>query len=110
MINVTKSTADTYYLCGPEFEWAKVIVCPEGDLLIQGDYGYFAYSWRSFGPDFKAFLSDITPEYVFQKFDNNATYLFKKGLPKHVKVPVIAILLKLKSVLVDEMAIENAVK
>ena len=54
-----------------------------GDLFINSDWGFFGYSWRSFGTDFKKFLQTCNSEYLVGKFGINYREVSGKKLPPH---------------------------
>lgn len=70
---LTKTTCEKYHFDSDNHSWTTFIISDTGDLYIYGDWGYYCYSWRAFGKDFKNFLIDITPEYLLSKIESNAS-------------------------------------
>ena len=91
-MHIQKDTAETFYINDPESTYGTFCFNTSGDLFLNSDYGYYCYSWRAFGTDFKKFLSGLNPEYVFDKFDTNAHHLMKKAFPNIAKNQLLALL------------------
>lgn len=93
MNEVTKiDDAKTYYISHPEYSYGIFCFNSKGDLFLNSDWGMYGFAWRAYGEDFKKFLSNTNADYIFDKFDTNTRYLFAKGLPKHVRKPVTALI------------------
>lgn len=71
MESVIKDTASQWYITVVGHSWATFTFSPKGDFFIHSDWGYWAFNWRSFGSDFKAFLSRIGTEYLIDKIETN---------------------------------------
>jgi hypothetical protein len=102
-VTVRKDSAATYYISHPEFSYGIFCFNDKGDLFVNSDWGMYGYAWRSYGDDFKAFLAQTNPEYVFTKFDTNSHYSYRKGIPKHCQKPVTELLRAFINVLKDEL-------
>jgi len=89
---VKVDNAKTYYISHPNYSYGIFCFNSTGDLFLNSDWGMYGFAWRHYGDDFKTFLSKTNAEYVLGKFDLNTRYLFSKGLPKHVVVPVTALI------------------
>lgn len=91
-IKVKRESAQTVYISHPDYSYGIFCFNESGDLFLNSDWGMYGYAWRHYGGDFKKFLSGLNAPYVYDKFDSNTRYLFSKGLPKHTRKPVEALL------------------
>lgn len=71
----------------PESSYGIFCFNEAGDLFLSSDWGFYGYSWRSFGSEpFRDWLSDIGEDYVINKFENTVYNMgIKKGIPSPVK-------------------------
>jgi hypothetical protein len=99
MSEVKISDAKVYFIRMDDGNYGIFCFNDHGDLFLSSDYGMYGFAWRSFGGNFKEFLSGLGSDYLFSKFEMNHMYLNKKGLPKHVRVPVMALYEEFKRVL-----------
>lgn len=103
-VTIKKDSATTYYIRHPEASYGIFCFNDKGDLFLNSDWGMYGFAWRSYGDDFKVFLSKTNPDYIYDKFESNCMYLFKKGLPKHTRKPVT----KLLQAFIDKLKSEIA--
>lgn len=97
---ITTDYAETVTIRTKEHSYGIFCYNSKGDLFLSSDWGMYGYAWRSWGAgSFESFLKQVNPEYVFEKFDGNTRYLFKGGLPKHVRPHVEALVKELISYL-----------
>ncbi|MDV3662451.1 hypothetical protein CMU51_00045 [Elizabethkingia anophelis] len=67
-MNITIDTAKTIQIDHPEASYGIFCFNTVGDLFITSDWGFYAYSWRSFGKQsFESFLSKCNSEYLMGK-------------------------------------------
>lgn len=69
-MTLTKRTSEQYHIELPGQSFTSITICELGDLFIDGDWGYYCYSWRAFGKSFKEFLSDLGIDYLIAKFES----------------------------------------
>lgn len=98
-VMVKRNTAETMYIRKDGASYGIFCYNEVGDLFLNSDWGMYSFAWRSFGASFKEFLKHADPEYIFDKFDTNSRYLYSKGLPKHVRKPVIELLQEFQNAL-----------
>ena len=91
-ITIKIDSATTVYIHTKDFSYGIFCFNEKGDLFLNSDWGMYGFAWRSYGDDFKKFLSQTNADYIFDKFDTNTRCLFSKGLPKHVRKPVVGLL------------------
>jgi len=91
-VKIIADPAETVYISTKDHSYGIFCYNSKGDLFLSSDWGMYGFAWRSFGDNFKRFLSGCNADYIFDKFDLNTKYLFTKGLPKHVRPHVIALL------------------
>jgi hypothetical protein len=92
-IKVITDKAETVYISHQKYSYGIFCYNSKGDLFLSSDWGMYGFAWRHYGSGaFSDFLAQTNPEYIFNKFESNHMYLFHKGLPKHVKKPVTALL------------------
>lgn len=68
---VTKSQVDLYNIRGLHGAWANIVVIPRGDyveLIIDSDFGAFAYAYFCHGGNYKQFLISCDFDYLMRKF------------------------------------------
>lgn len=70
-IKVNKSTAVVYHINHPDASYGIFCLNDKGDLFINSDYGFYGYAWRSYGPDFRAFLAQLNTDYLIGKLEIN---------------------------------------
>jgi hypothetical protein len=70
-MTLTKRNCEQYQIELPGESFTRITICESGDLFIDGDWGYYCYSWRAFGKSFKEFLSDLGPDYLIVKFESH---------------------------------------
>lgn len=77
--NVTKSVSESYKL---KFEngmdYAKFTIDESGSFSCQSSFGNFAYTWHSFGDNFKEFLSKLDEGYLFVKLCSRNYFDFQQ--------------------------------
>ena len=68
-----KGAGETFTIRHRTESWAVFFINQDGDLFIESDWGYWTFSWRAFGGGFKQFLTQLEPEYFFDKllFNHN---------------------------------------
>lgn len=103
-VTVKKNSAQTYYISHPDFSYGIFCFNDAGDLFLNSDWGMYGFAWRAYGADFKTFLARTNADYIYDKFDSNSRYLFSKGLPKHTRKPVTALLTALIDTLKSELS------
>ena len=84
-ITTIKETVETIHITDPVVSFARFCFNSSGDLFVSSDYGFYAYSWRSFGPDFKSFLAQSNVEYLLEKLEYTYRFATKKAIPKYWK-------------------------
>lgn len=80
-IEIKKNIASTVYINTPETSWALFCFTPNGDLLLQSDWGTYTHRWRGFGDDFEKFLKGLSVDYFVGKLsiqDVNQTRTHEK--------------------------------
>lgn len=80
-IEIKKNNASTVYINTPETSWALFCFTPNGDLLLQSDWGTYTHRWRGFGDDFEKFLKGLDVGYFVGKLsiqDVNQTRTHEK--------------------------------
>jgi len=99
-IKINQHSAETIYINHPEASYAIFCFNSIGDLFVNSDYGFYGYAWRSYGDDFKTFLSGTNADYIIQKFENNYRNTAGKKIPKywseHLKILVETFINQLK--------------
>lgn len=81
-----KFNCEQYYIRIDQYSYMKITICENGDLFIDGDYGYWCYAWRSFGESFKRFLIGLGDDYLIAKLESNQiSNDGKKTINKHRK-------------------------
>lgn len=110
---VEKQLADAYHIDSMKHSWAVIMVSEKGDLMINSDYGNFAYAWRSYGgKEFKHFLTTINIDYLIGKLETSANYL-KSGkpyrMPKYIQDAMAEYFNLLKEQLKSEISIPESV-
>lgn len=63
--------AKTMYISNPEASYAIFCWNSQGDLFMNSDWGFYAYSWRAFGNDFNEFLTRLNAQYLVEKLSMN---------------------------------------
>ncbi len=76
----TKDTCEQYYQELEGQSWCTFTISPKGDFFIHSDWGYWAFNWRSFGSNFKLFLTDINEQYLFDKLESNELMFSKRKM------------------------------
>lgn len=86
-MTITNDSAKTIQIDHPEASYGIFCFNSIGDLFINSDWGFYAYSWRSFGNSFEEFLSTCNSDYLIKKLEitnsQNGTKLYpnqKKNL------------------------------
>ena len=80
-IEIKKNIAHSVYIHTPETSWALFWFTPDGDLLLQSDWGTYTNRWRGYGDDFEKFLKGLDVEYFVGKLskqDVNQTKTHEK--------------------------------
>jgi hypothetical protein len=76
-MQIIKKTAEVYELRNG-FEWGHIAIIQTGpesvDVVINSDYGSYAYFWTHCGKDPKKFLCKIDMHYAMNKFTNGKMY------------------------------------
>lgn len=85
---VKSEKAQTWYISHPKYSYGIFCFNDSGDLFLNSDWGMYGFAWRSFGEDFKEFLSGTNAGYIVGKFDSNIRYIKSSGMPKHCVKPV----------------------
>lgn len=69
-MKITTDSAKTVQVDHPEASYAIFCFNSIGDLFINSDWGFYAYSWRSFGQrTFEEFLSECNSDYLLKKLE-----------------------------------------
>jgi hypothetical protein len=85
----------------PESSYGIFCFNEAGDLFLSSDWGFYGYSWRSFGDNFAEFLADIGEDYVITKFENTAYNMgIKKGISNVHKKHLTNLISEFKKALV----------
>jgi hypothetical protein len=81
-LSIQKTQAESVQISGGKYSWAVITYNPNGDLFINCDWGNcaYAFSFRSFGGDFKIFLLESDLDYIISKLEANST-------KKHINKP-----------------------
>jgi hypothetical protein len=66
-----KTNATSYRIDHPQHSYGIFIITEKGDLFITSDWGYYTFSWRAFGDNFKAFLIGLGADYLLSKLESN---------------------------------------
>lgn len=106
MEEVTKIPATQYYVVVDGHSWASFIITDKGDLFINSDWGYWAYAWRAFGTDFRAFLADLGSDYLIAKLETNQFQMLRVGrktIPKRSQEAIAALFAKFQEELKKEL-------
>jgi hypothetical protein len=77
MIEITKKLTETYTLRGEQSLWAKINLEygeKSVNVMINSDYGSYAYYWGSTGENPKSFLCNISKHYTMLKFAGENIY------------------------------------
>lgn len=82
-VTVKENSATTVYINHPTASYGIFCYNDIGDLFLNSDYGMFGYAWRSFGENFKEFLSQINTDYLMGKFEINYRNTSGKKIPKY---------------------------
>ena len=82
-VTATTHTAETVYISHPLSSYGIFCFNEEGDLFLNSDWGFYGFSWRAFGDDFKDFLSRTNADYIVGKFAINYREVAGKKLPQH---------------------------
>lgn len=69
-LNINKNTASTVYINTAATSFATFCYTAKGDLFLRSDWGNFYYSWGAFGNYFEGFLSELEPQYLYNKLLN----------------------------------------
>jgi hypothetical protein len=56
--------AESYYISTEKYSWAYFYITPTGELFVHSDWGYYCFSWKAFGEDFKQFLLTLGAEII----------------------------------------------
>lgn len=71
-IKLSMGEARSMYITHPEASYATFMWNNEGQLFMDGDWGFYCYRWSSFGGiTFEDFISGCTVEYVVGKLAIN---------------------------------------
>lgn len=68
---VKRQVAQSYYISTDKYSWAYFYITATGELFIHSDWGYFCYSWKSFGEDFKRFIVSCNADYILNALERN---------------------------------------
>lgn len=82
-IETQKQSAETIYINHPQASYAIFCFNSVGDLFVNSDWGFYGYSWRSFGDNFKSFLAQTNSDYIVSKFSINHRDVSGKKMPSH---------------------------
>lgn len=86
---ITSVPAQTVQINTKEHSWGIFCFNELGDLFLNSDWGFYAFSWRSFGDNFQNFLKGADEDYIVQKFENNFQNLTRKPIPPHTKSKIL---------------------
>lgn len=106
MDQVTKIPATQYYVVVDGQSWASFVITDKGDLFINSDWGYWAYAWRAFGIDFRAFLADLGADYLIAKLETNQFQMLRAGrktMPQRSQEAITALFAKFQAELKKEL-------
>lgn len=84
-VKVNEQTAETIYISHPQASYGIFCFNSIGDLFINSDWGFFGYAWRSYGNDFKKFLTQTNAEYIVGKFEINHKEVANKKMDSYRK-------------------------
>jgi hypothetical protein len=88
-IKIIKDGAETIYISTKETSYGIFCFNSMGDLFLNSDYGFYGFAWRSYGDNFKRFLSGCSDCYIVEKFDYNYRMTTgRKGIPAYKKEKV----------------------
>ena len=76
-------TAGTVTINTQEHSYGIFCFNSQGDLFVNSDWGFFAFSWRSFGASFRDFLAGTNADYIVGKLGINWRNDTGKMIPKH---------------------------
>lgn len=65
---VVKNSAKTIYIDHPETSYGIFAYNSIGDLFLSSDWGFYGFSWRSYGDNFESFLKQCNADYITDKF------------------------------------------
>lgn len=69
MVEITKSTKETYHLKGGQLGWADITLgSKDNSIDIKSDWGNYSTAFNSPGDNFKAFLTDLDESYLKGRF------------------------------------------
>lgn len=97
--------AKQYYQSMPNHSFMTFTISEKGDIFISGDWGYWAYAFRS-SENFKVFLCRINSDYLINKLESNSfqfQYTKKKGLPSRVREALEAHFMQFQKTLKQEI-------
>lgn len=102
-------TAKSYTLTKPNGGWlGQVVLTSDGMFSAVTDYGNFAYSWRSFGKDFREFIIGLNVGYFATKMAGGMAYVaYGRKIDKAAAVFAEQILPPLQELLKQEIEIET---
>lgn len=106
---IVKDKCEQYYVHVVGHSWGTFTLSEKGDFFIHSDWGYWAFNWRSFGPSFKVFLSEINTSYLIDKIEANQMqfYGIKKKIQARTKEAIIALFEAFQEHLKTELQNEN---
>ena len=66
----------TYTLYDENNHWlGQIVLTEDGMFASVTDYGNLSYAWRSFGDDFRKFLTEINIDYFASKMYGGISYI-----------------------------------
>jgi len=75
-----KTPSYSYELKTDNGSWlGQVVLTDDGMFGAVTDWGNFSYAWRSFGDNFKAFLTQLDIGYFADKMASSVSYSFGKN-------------------------------
>jgi hypothetical protein len=68
--------------------WAIIHIDSNGFLGVVSDYGNYAFHWSSFEGDFKAFLGEVSSDYLYSKLSSSRViydgYATERAIKAHI--------------------------
>jgi len=82
-MKISKLESETYYLDHPKHSYAIMTITSKGDFMVNSDWGFGSYAWRSCGStlnEVKDFLSSLDEGYFKGKMQHNFQYMGVKKI------------------------------
>lgn len=100
-----KVKSKSFTLYSDNGQWlGQVVISSDGMFGSVTDLGNFSYSWRSFGEDFRSFLTSLNEDYFGSKLASGMAYvLYNKKVDTACKVYANKILPALQKTLKEDL-------